>query len=1010
MTESVKQVLYGTYLFSSNQNITSVNLNNATFTNGNMSYCFNNCHSLTTVSGISNSTYNMYAAFSNCNVLTSVPTLPDTVIDMGYTFNNCRSLTSVSHIPNHVQNLDYTFNYTNLNAAPNIPNSVTSMWYTFNRCYNLTSIGQLPDKNLTLMYTFAYCNKLTSLPAISNKLNLYYTFSGCTNLTNIQNLPEGMKTLSGTFSGCSKLYNITIPNSVTSMSYTFSGCTNLKTPPVIPNSVTAMSGVFNGCSGLTTYPVIPAHIKSFGAMFSNCTQFTSFYQVPEDTVYMYGIFSGCPNMYGTYTIPNTVEGDIGYAFNNCRNLYGSLTIPENVTNCSTVFQNCINITGVNFYCNDVNSLYYCCNNCTSLQTVTFNCNHIGNTYYAFNNCTALTSVSGTINTGSIGWLCRLRTSLTDCNLVTNTITNASMVFYGCYNLKNCTFEADNITNGYMMFWNCNNLCNDHITINSIHSAQQIFQNCTNMTHFVNLPNATSLTYAYENVCIPSIGPSISVNATNMYSTFRNCSNMVSCGDLSVCNDLTALDYAFYGCNSLSSISNIPENVTSMESTFSSCANLTGNIYINSFKVSNSDFIFSNTSATKNVYIPFTYSNGTFTQTYNSFTSEYDTEGTSDGVYLKPHFMYINMSIPENSTLFVNGDRVTNSQQLTIKEDTDYILIKEGYVPYTKHITYQEGETTASIVDGDLSNQGITLLIVPTQSDTTTELTYLGMTSIANSCTVASGTSVTYKVKKSGYKPEIQTIVLTEDTTITVTLDVSEIPTTPGSRIKNMATVVGTFTDNSGKSYVYAVLDSIYRDMNAPNYLPMKDFDYDEYTGTPPNLPQYDEYMYGAEYMTTNGNIESATHNTDVMLDYYSDYDPYDSEYYHLYPEEIPELDESYYFETIYSVARNAATITLDGMQFESQLPNTYELNQIWQNLSILDNLDPTIIGDDSQSLTNIFNEQVSNLRVWSSTLGEAFYEIELWAVGKRWDNPLELQVLWSSGSSIVVPIFEIPLD
>ena len=163
-------------------------------------------------------------------------------------------------------------------------------------------------------------------------------------------------------------------------------------------------------------------------------------------------------------------------------------------------------------------------------------------------------------------------------------------------------------------------------------------------------------------------------------------------------------------------------------------------------------------------------------------------------------------------------------------------------------------------------------------------------------------------------------------------------------------------------------------------------------------------------MTTDGNIESATYNTDGMIDYYKDYNPNNSEYPNLYSDGTSDLDESYQYETIYHIARNAAVVTLDGEQFESQLPNTYELNQIWQNKTALDGYDPTLLEDSSQSLVNVFDENEKDLRVWSSTLGETKHEIELWGVCKRWDDPIELTVSWARGNGRVVPIFEIPLD
>lgn len=1010
MTESVKQVLYRTNSFSNNKNITSVNLNNATFVNGNMFNVFSNCTNLTSVSNIGNSTVDMAYTFVNCSKLTSVGQLPNSVVNMYNTFYNCRALSTTPVLPNSVKDLTNTFYYTNINTTPDIPNSVTSLDNTFRGCYNLTTITPLPDTIQYMYGTFAYCNKLTNIPVIPPKVtNLASTFVGCNGFSSVT-VPNTVSSLSYTFQYCNNLTAVTIPDSVIRMYGTFSSCKSLVTPPIIPNSVTTMGSTFAYCTGLSSYPVFPEHITSFSYMFQGCTQFTTFYQVPENTTYMYGIFSGCTNMTGSYNIPSTVEGDISYAFSGCTKLSGSITIPENVTNCYSTLQSCTNLSEVIFNCTNT-CLNYCCNNCTNLINVTFNCNNVNNTWYSFRNCTSLTNVSGYIGGGNIGW-----------------------IFQNCQNITNCNLTLGDIYNGSLSFSNCRNLSNVNLTINSVYNANSFFENCTKLNSFIELNGVKYLDETYVGISIPTLPPQIANTVTSMNGTFENCTNLTTMPDLLNCTNLQYLGYTFANCTKLVNTTSIPETVVGMYRTFANCTNLvtapvipnkvgqidylfqgctnlTGNIYIMSEKA-NMMYArsFQNTSLQKNVYFPYTYNNGVHTIAYNSFTNYYDENGTTDGVYLKPAFMYLNMSLPTNSTLYINGEVVTNAQQLTIREDTDYILVKEGFVPYTKHITYQEGLATDSITDADLSTDGVTLTISPTQSDVIIELTYLGMTSVASSCTVASGTEVTYKVKKLGYKKEIQTVIVTEDTTITVTLEESEIPTTFGSRIGNIATVVGTFTDNSGKSYVYAVLDSIYRDMNAPDYLPMKDFDPEEYHGTPPSLPMYSEYDHDITYMTTDGNIESATYNTDGMIDYYKDYNPYDSEYYRLNPEEIPDLDESYQYETIYHIARNAAVVTLDGEQFESQLPNTYELNQIWQNKTALDGYDPTLLEDSSQSLVNVFDENMRNLRVWSSTLGEAFYEIRLWGVCKRWDDPIELTVGWPQGNGRVVPIFEIPLD
>ena len=56
----------------------------------------------------------------------------------------------------------------------------------------------------------------------------------------------------------------------------------------------------------------------------------------------------------------------------------------------------------------------------------------------------------------------------------------------------------------------------------------------------------------------------------------------------------------------------------MSSTFSSCTNLGSQIYILSQNITYAVDCFYNTSLPKDVYIPYTYDNGEYTKTYNSF--------------------------------------------------------------------------------------------------------------------------------------------------------------------------------------------------------------------------------------------------------------------------------------------------------------------------------------------------------------------------------------------------------
>ena len=82
----------------------------------------------------------------------------------------------------------------------------------------------------------------------------------------------------------------------------------------------------------------------------------------------------------------------------------------------------------------------------------------------------------------------------------------------------------------------------------------------------------------------------------------------------------------------------------------------------------------------------------------------------------------------------------------------------------------------------------------------------------------------------------------------------------GDRIDNKATVVGTYDSNDGKTYVYAVLDAQYRGANIAWSTGLYDSDID--TG----LPNYE-----SSASLNEQNHESATYNTDFIINNYSDH-------------------------------------------------------------------------------------------------------------------------------------------
>ena len=99
---------------------------------------------------------------------------------------------------------------------------------------------------------------------------------------------------------------------------------------------------------------------------------------------------------------------------------------------------------------------------------------------------------------------------------------------------------------------------------------------------------------------PTFPPSLS----NMARTFSQATSIVNCNYIQ--NTVEDMYGTFAYANHLVNVAMIPSNVVNINRSFQNCTNLTGDIYINSAVIRDAINCFSNTSATKQVYIPFTY--------------------------------------------------------------------------------------------------------------------------------------------------------------------------------------------------------------------------------------------------------------------------------------------------------------------------------------------------------------------------------------------------------------------
>jgi len=166
-------------------------------------------------------------------------------------------------------------------------------------------------------------------------------------------------------------------------------------------------------------------------------------------------------------------------------------------------------------------------------------------------------------------------------------------------------------NSYATSIDCNNI---QWTNNSIVSAFDSFSNLVSVTNISS--TVTNMQGAFSNCSKLTSTPSIPDSVIDMGSSFNNCVNLTTAPIIpaSVINMNNTFEY----CSNLITAPTIPNSVTNMYYTFANCINLTGDIYIYSNNITDATECFGSTTLPKSIYIPFTYANGEYTQTYNSF--------------------------------------------------------------------------------------------------------------------------------------------------------------------------------------------------------------------------------------------------------------------------------------------------------------------------------------------------------------------------------------------------------
>ena len=382
---------------------------------------------------------------------------------------------------------------------------------------------------------------------------------------------------------------ITIPNRVTSISdWAFIGCSSLTSITIPPSVTTIGDGAFSWCSSLTSIIVDTknsAYSSVDGILFN------------KNRTVIFAYPAGKQEK--TYTIPTSVTSIGDSAFSGCSNLT-SITIPPSVTSIGDVaFSGCSSLTSITIP-PSVTSIgewaFSWCSNLTSI-TIPPSVTSIGDK--AFSERSSLTSITVDIQNGGYSSVDGIlfnknRTVIIaypagkqgrTYTIPTSVTTIGDSAFSGCSSLTSITIPSSvtSIRNG--AFSGCSSLTSITIPASVTDIFGSLFPDCKSLTSITvdpqnsKLSSAEGVLFTKDRTLLIAYPAGKKESHYNIpvgvrviwYDAFYGCNSLVS---ITISTSVTSIgNGAFSGCSSLISVT-IPSSVDSIEyGAFSECTSL-----------------------------------------------------------------------------------------------------------------------------------------------------------------------------------------------------------------------------------------------------------------------------------------------------------------------------------------------------------------------------------------------------------------------------------------------------